>query len=645
MNRQSSPCIFSVSPGWSHANSFDEIGNRKTATLNGRVSTYTPNPLNQIDSRTIPRAFDVIGKANSTATVTVDGNTATRLDEYFYKELTAGTGAVHVLYTVAATDPNGTTSRDGGKFLPATPETFIHDFDGNLTSDGRFAYTWDAENRLITMETHSTIPLPARRKLIFAYDFMGRRIKKDVWHGTTGGGWQLHHKFDFIHELGGWNILAERSGGSKDTFLRTYTWGTDLSGNLTGAGGVGGLLFSKLHTSSKTLAYGLDLNGNVTLLVDTATGQSAATYDYGPFGELLRQSGEYAMLNPFRFSTKYTDDETGVVDYGHRSYLPSIGRWLSKDPIGERGGTNLYGMVKNSPLDNIDPTGLSVFLFTEEGGTSPFVMADLNKIIDDKRKEVKAALNKAKSEGKINELSFAWFDHNGKEEKLGKGEDASAEFIKRMDREKFIEVEVKGRSLRGDLQKIIDAKDDIKYPYDVVVYSKHGNIVGDSGVSYKDGTSFKINEIALNFESVVQALPVQKGGCHFKEVNFLHQDGTVGKPFGKSYTLPLSDNETQTFVFVKGDQLIDPTYKKVATICTDLKKEIVSLDLIARTSAVRRFSGVVYAELKIFNVSKSRFETYQLESNFEAERLPTGNMMNFSMKGITLKELKELTNQ
>ena len=135
------------------------------------------------------------------------------------------------------------------------------------------------------------------------------------------------------------------------------------------------------------------------------------------------------------------------------------------------------------------------------------------------------------------------------------------------------------------------------------------------------------------------------GGCHFKEVNFLHQDGTVGKPFGKSYTLPLSDNETQTFVFVKGDQLIDPTYRKVATICTDLKKEIVSLDLIAKTSAVRRFSGVVYAELKIFNVSKSRFETYQFESNFEAERLPTGNMMNFSMKGITLKELKELTNQ
>ena len=207
------------------------------------------------------------------------------------------------------------------------------------------------------MESQTTVPLPARRKLVFAYDFMGRRIKEDVWHGTSNGGWQLYHKFDFIHELGGWNILAERSGGSKDSFLRTYTWGTDLSSNLNGAGGVGGLLFTTLHTSGKTFANAMDLNGNVTLLVDTATGNSAATYDYGPFGEPLRQSGEYASLNPFRFSTKYTDDESGLVDYGLRPYIPSTGTWPSRDPIGEAGGKNLYAFVGNSPIHNVDING------------------------------------------------------------------------------------------------------------------------------------------------------------------------------------------------------------------------------------------------------------------------------------------------
>jgi RHS repeat-associated protein len=347
-------------PGWQHGYTFDEIGNRLTATTNARVSTYVPNPLNQYDSRTVPRAFDVIGKANSAASVTVDGNPATRLDEFFYKELAAGSGAVHTPYVVQATDANGTTTRSGGKFLPATPENFVYDFDGNLTSDGRFTCTWDAENRLVSMETHASVPLAARRKLAFSYDSMGRRIRKSVWHGVTGGGWQLRHHFDFIHELNGWNILAERSGGSANGFIRTYAWGTDLSGTLSGAGGVGGLLFATLHASGKTFAYGADLNGNITLLVDAATGQSAATYDYGPFGEQIRQSGEYAMLNPYRFSTKYTDDETGWLDYGLRYYDPSTGRWRSRDPIGEEGGQNLNAVAGNNFVGRFDVNGLYV---------------------------------------------------------------------------------------------------------------------------------------------------------------------------------------------------------------------------------------------------------------------------------------------
>ncbi len=349
----------STVPGWQHAYTFDEIGNRLTATTNGRVSSYTPNNLNQIATRTIPRAFDVIGKASASTSVTINGNSATRLDEYFYQEISASSGAVHVPYAVAATDGTGTTTRNGGKFLPASPEDITHDFDGNLTSDGRFTLTWDAENRLIGMETHSTIPLPARRKLTFAYDSMGRRIRKTVWHGTSSGGWQLYHQFDFIHELGGWNILGERSGGSTGSFLRTYTWGTDLSGNRSGAGGVGGLLLTKFDTSNTTVANGMDLNGNVTLLVNTATGEPAATYDYGPFGEALRQSGEYAMLNPYRFSTKYTDDETGLVDYGHRYYIPSLGRWTNKDPIEEQGGINLYLFLNNNCTKTYDLLGNS----------------------------------------------------------------------------------------------------------------------------------------------------------------------------------------------------------------------------------------------------------------------------------------------
>jgi RHS repeat-associated protein len=64
-----------------------------------------------------------------------------------------------------------------------------------------------------------------------------------------------------------------------------------------------------------------------------------------------------AKLNPVRFSTKYQDDETDLLYYGYRYYVPSTGRWLSRDPIGERGGLNLCAFVRNRPVDAIDLLG------------------------------------------------------------------------------------------------------------------------------------------------------------------------------------------------------------------------------------------------------------------------------------------------
>jgi RHS repeat-associated protein len=67
-----------------------------------------------------------------------------------------------------------------------------------------------------------------------------------------------------------------------------------------------------------------------------------------------------AKVNPFRFSTKYQDDETDIIMYPLRPYNPSTGRFLCKDPIQERGGLNLYAFVGNDPIDRIDPLGLVI---------------------------------------------------------------------------------------------------------------------------------------------------------------------------------------------------------------------------------------------------------------------------------------------
>lgn len=81
--------------------------------------------------------------------------------------------------------------------------------------------------------------------------------------------------------------------------------------------------------------------------------------EYGPFGEVIRASGPLAKANPFRFSTKYQDDETDLVYYGYRYYNPSTGKWPSRDPIEEKGGLNVYGFVENTPVNQVDYLGQS----------------------------------------------------------------------------------------------------------------------------------------------------------------------------------------------------------------------------------------------------------------------------------------------
>jgi RHS repeat-associated protein len=67
-----------------------------------------------------------------------------------------------------------------------------------------------------------------------------------------------------------------------------------------------------------------------------------------------------AKANPFRFSTKYQDDETDLLYYGKRYFSASAGRWLNYDPIGQKGGKNLYAFVQNAPVANYDYLGLSL---------------------------------------------------------------------------------------------------------------------------------------------------------------------------------------------------------------------------------------------------------------------------------------------
>ena len=207
-------------------------------------------------------------------------------------------------------------------------------------------------------------------RIINQYDVLHRRVVKEVYSRNSAGTWILRQRRRFTYD--GWNLIEERvfNASGALTEQQRYTWGRDLSGSLQGAGGVGGLLLAEeipVSGSGSPIAHypGFDGNGNVVLMT-TASGAVEGQWRYGAFGRTVSSSaasGSYAARQPWRFSGKYLDGEVeirgGVAYYGFRHYFAELGRWLSRDPIGERGGENLYAMVGNNPVFWIDGLGLN----------------------------------------------------------------------------------------------------------------------------------------------------------------------------------------------------------------------------------------------------------------------------------------------
>ncbi len=264
-----------------------------------------------------------------------------RNDTYSYDHVGNFTDAVFggTTNTYAANELNQYTSVGSAALL--------HTLDGGVASDGAFGYRYDSAGRLSAVSTGG-VDIAS-----FGYDAMGRRVRKTTQDATH----------TYLYD--GWNVVLERierTGGETDTV--EYFWGKDLSGALDGAGGVGGLLYTKRNGATYVPLY--DANGNVMQYVDSS-GVVVASYVYDAFGRTIAATGPLAEVFPHRFSTKYHDAETGLVYYGYRFYSPSLMRWLSRDPLEEEGGLNLYGFCGNAAVDRFDPYGLAIGLPTTLG--------------------------------------------------------------------------------------------------------------------------------------------------------------------------------------------------------------------------------------------------------------------------------------
>lgn len=347
--------------------SFNDIGGRSG-----------DNALNQTINRTSPGKL-VTGLAHVSQAVSVNSTTATRHGPWYTRLIpSVGGGSPAPQWSqvdVHAEDSSATTetNHSGKVFVPPASYTHAYDADGNtLQADGRWNLVWDAENRLaqaITTTAAASTGVPDLR-LTFGYDARSRRISKKVEkRANPMASWEMLNDMRFIYE--GWNLVAEVElcltandvpvPGNRPYLRRSYVWGPDLSGNLDGAGGVGGLLGMTRHEravkASESYWAANDLNGNVIGL-SSSTVARYAVYEYDASGSPVRINEPEPELNPVRFSSKYTDLEIGLCYFGHRYYSPETDRWLSRDPIAETGGLNLYGMANNDLINRIDILGM-----------------------------------------------------------------------------------------------------------------------------------------------------------------------------------------------------------------------------------------------------------------------------------------------
>uniref|UniRef100_UPI0024E1AE5F RHS repeat domain-containing protein n=1 Tax=Parachlamydia acanthamoebae TaxID=83552 RepID=UPI0024E1AE5F len=103
-----------------------------------------------------------------------------------------------------------------------------------------------------------------------------------------------------------------------------------------------------------------NFTGHVQVLLNSKS-EPVDIYRYTAFGEetIFDPSGDAKdSTTSWRFCSKRTDPETGLIYFGRRYYDPQIARWITADPLGYEAGPNLYAYVNNSPLTHIDIYGL-----------------------------------------------------------------------------------------------------------------------------------------------------------------------------------------------------------------------------------------------------------------------------------------------
>lgn len=177
----------------------------------------------------------------------------------------------------------------------------------------------------------------------YSYDAFHRRLTKETADET------LRFLYDNDHEIG----AVDASGALKELRILGKGLGAEIGAAV--AIEIEGATYAPLH----------DHRGNISTLIAIATGAVTEYTRYSAFGEMQCFDGEgnplLKPLSPWTFSGKRYDAETGFVYFGKRYYAPTLGRWISRDPLGFADSPNRFAYGCNDPINTLDLYGLFSF--------------------------------------------------------------------------------------------------------------------------------------------------------------------------------------------------------------------------------------------------------------------------------------------
>jgi RHS repeat-associated protein len=320
-----------------------ELGNGAATTFTYDVANRLASVVNRMGSRVLASYAYTLDPIGNRLQIVDDGGGSTRYAYDADGRLVSWTAPSGETTTYAYDGIGSRVSVQNGFGITS----YSHDGAGRLLRAGAAAFTYDGNGNRVTQTTGGTTLIyvfDSRNRLTgmyggnlaakYQYDDDGNRISQTI------PGANYHYVLDIVRRLP--SVVAEK--------------GSD--GNIDFQDGL-----AKLSGSSATLEqfYQTDGLGSIVAVTD-ATGNLLARYTYDPWGNVLNSVDPLGTKEEYKFTGEPHDPQTGLYFLRNRYYDPTVGEFISKDPLSvlaRNVSTSDYAYALNNPVNLLDHSGLA----------------------------------------------------------------------------------------------------------------------------------------------------------------------------------------------------------------------------------------------------------------------------------------------